>query len=129
MAINVDNSVIQPVPTKSAKMPPDGRLAESISCRTGAGIKAFRRLLSEIVHATLPDTTSGFIVTSARHSQKIRSALKAIARARKNLAQMASSEITAFELRQAVNEIDEITGKIYTEELLDLIFSKFCMGK
>ncbi|NMC44980.1 MAG: hypothetical protein GYA46_13760, partial [candidate division Zixibacteria bacterium] len=38
-------------------------------------------------------------------------------------------EMISFELRLAAEQIDEITGHIYTEEILDDIFSKFCIGK
>jgi tRNA modification GTPase len=38
-------------------------------------------------------------------------------------------ELTAFDLRLAVDSIDEITGKIYTEDILEKIFSTFCIGK
>ena len=39
------------------------------------------------------------------------------------------TEIVSFELRKAADQIGEITGHIYTEEILDEIFSSFCIGK
>jgi tRNA modification GTPase len=38
-------------------------------------------------------------------------------------------ELLAEELRQAQHALDEITGEFYTEDLLDHIFSEFCIGK
>jgi tRNA modification GTPase len=40
-----------------------------------------------------------------------------------------SDEIVAFELRQAADKLGEITGKVYTEEILGQVFSRFCIGK
>jgi tRNA modification GTPase len=40
-----------------------------------------------------------------------------------------SPEIVAFELRQTVDVLGEITGKVYNEEILGEIFSRFCIGK
>jgi tRNA modification GTPase len=52
-----------------------------------------------------------------------------MADARAKLSAGESPELIAFEVRQAINSIDEITGKVYTEQVLDEIFSKFCIGK
>ena len=41
----------------------------------------------------------------------------------------ASLELVALELRTAVNAVGEIVGKTATEDLLDSIFSQFCIGK
>jgi tRNA modification GTPase len=40
-----------------------------------------------------------------------------------------SPELTAFDLRQAVIALEEITGRIYTEDILGEVFSRFCVGK
>ena len=77
----------------------------------------------------MPDLTSGIVVTSARHAQKLRSAMRSIKDARKKIVQNESPELTAFDLREAASAIDEITGKIYSDNILDKIFSKFCIGK
>jgi tRNA modification GTPase len=68
-------------------------------------------------------------VTSARHKQKLVSAQKSLRAALKKLTAGESPELTAFDLREATNALDEITGKIYNEEILDRIFSQFCVGK
>jgi tRNA modification GTPase len=40
-----------------------------------------------------------------------------------------SPEIASFELREALDNLDEITGKKINDEVLDKIFSSFCVGK
>ena len=100
-----------------------------ISCLTGKGINHLKKKLLGCINQRMPDLTSGLIVTSARHQQKLQAALKNLRRAKSKMKQGESPELTAFELRQAANAIDEITGKVYTEDVLDRIFSKFCIGK
>ncbi len=100
-----------------------------VSCKTGKGIKDLKRTLVALVSENLPDLTSGVVVTSARHKSKLTSATRHILTARKKIADSVELELAAFDLRQAVADLDEITGRIYTEEILGRIFSKFCVGK
>jgi len=100
-----------------------------ISCLTGKGINTLKKKLLECINERMPDLTSGVVVTSARHQQKLKQSVKYLRAAKKKMSQSDSPEITAFELRQAAGAIDEITGKVYTEDILERIFSKFCIGK
>ncbi len=100
-----------------------------ISCLTGKGINQLKKKLLECINEEMPDLTSGVVVTSARHQQKLKQAVKHLRVAKKKMSQSDSPEITAFELRQAAGAIDEITGKVYTEDILDRIFARFCIGK
>lgn len=100
-----------------------------ISCLTGKGINSLKKKLLECINEKMPDLTSGVVVTSARHQQKLQAALKNLRRAKSKMKSGESPELTAFELRQAAGNIDEITGKVYTEDILQRIFSKFCIGK
>ena len=100
-----------------------------MSCLTKKGLKDLRQAVLWRIRAKMPDLTSGQVVTSARHQQKLDTARKAIKRTAQKLKANESPEITAFELRQAVESLDEITGRIYNEEILGKIFSSFCIGK
>jgi tRNA modification GTPase len=100
-----------------------------LSCKTGKGIPALKKAITDNISDKMPDLTSGAVVTSARHRQKLSASLGSLKSARLKLNRDESPELTAFDLRQAVAAIDEITGKIYTEEILGRIFSKFCIGK
>jgi len=77
----------------------------------------------------MPDFTSGVVVTSARHRQKLRNTINYLKSSRQKLVNHESPELTALDLRSAINEIDEITGRIYNDDILGRIFSKFCIGK
>ncbi len=100
-----------------------------VSCKTNKGLTDFKKKLSSNINLNLTDMTSGLVVTSARHQQKLKSSLKYLKTARKQLSTSETPELIAFTLNQAINQIDEITGKIYNEEILGKIFSTFCLGK
>jgi tRNA modification GTPase len=100
-----------------------------ISCKTKKGIRQLRKKIISLINVHMPDLTSGLVVTSARHKQKLQATVKSLRNGRKQLKLDASPEIIALELRLAIGAIDEITGKVYNEEILEKIFSKFCIGK
>ncbi|MBD3403264.1 tRNA uridine-5-carboxymethylaminomethyl(34) synthesis GTPase MnmE [candidate division GN15 bacterium] len=108
----------------SAEMP-----TISYSCRTGEGIEDLTQALSDRINERMPDQTSGIMVTSARHQQKLTAAHEALTTARDQVLAGDTPDVIAFTLRQATTAIDEITGRIYTEEVLGEIFSSFCIGK
>lgn len=107
----------------------NGHALFSISCLSKTGFKNLENALVEKIAGSLPDLTSGLVVTSARHYQKFRSALREIEGARKKISRAESPELVIFDLRQAATALDEITGRVVTEEILGRIFGRFCIGK
>jgi len=97
----------------------------SVSAKTGRGIKALLKRIYD--QAGVADLTDNLVVTSQRHKAKIDTCLSHLNKIR-TLVSM-PTEIISFELRQAADRIGEITGAIYTEQILDEIFSRFCIGK
>jgi len=100
-----------------------------LSCKTGEGIDNLVGHLVAHINEGMPDFTSGMIVTSARHRQKLETAETALRSASEKISLKESPELVAFDLRQAAGALEEITGRIYNEDILDQIFSKFCIGK
>ena len=103
--------------------------AVRLSCKSREGLDRLRGAIAEYINEGMPDLTSGQVVTSARHHQCLELAADAVAEAVQNVRNSASPEIVAFELRRAADSMGEITGKVYTEEILGEIFAKFCIGK
>lgn len=105
------------------RVPRDGEIA--ISTLTGAGID----LLLACVRSRLPDLTdaSAFAIPSRqRHNETLNEAVRAI----ENALQISDDlELQAEWLRVAATEIGRITGRVDVENLLDVIFSEFCIGK
>ncbi|MEE8577804.1 MAG: hypothetical protein V3T31_11165, partial [candidate division Zixibacteria bacterium] len=100
-----------------------------ISCISGDGIDSLLKELSRTIEERLPDLTSGLVVTSARHRGKLIDANEAMARAIELTKSGETPELLTVELKSACTALEEITGRIYNEEILESIFSSFCIGK
>jgi len=85
--------------------------------------------LQEAVAEGLEDTDASHVVTNQRHRQHLAAALAAVQRAEQALAQGAAGDMLALDLRSALHELGAITGQITNEDVLDQIFSRFCIGK
>jgi tRNA modification GTPase len=110
----------------------DGRWADAlgagaavkISVATGAGLAALEaRLAAEIAQRF--GAESAPFITRARHRRALEAAHAALGR----YPQASAPELAAEELRQAVNEVGRITGRVGVEDLLDVVFREFCIGK
>jgi tRNA modification GTPase len=100
-----------------------------ISCQTGEGIPELREALRQQLLSGDESVESAGIAINARHQDALRRTTDAVARARTALASQIALDLVALDLRIAVGAIGEIVGKTTTEDLLDRIFSTFCLGK
>ncbi len=87
------------------------------------------RILVDTVASDLSDTDSSAVVMNQRHRQHLASALDAVQDARRGLALQVPGDLLAIDLRKALEELGAITGEITNEDVLDQIFSRFCIGK
>lgn len=69
------------------------------------------------------------LVASVRHQEALTRARDELAAARRAVSEDQPSDLVSIGVRGAVNALGEITGESATEDLLDVIFSKFCIGK
>ena len=69
------------------------------------------------------------VMINSRHQDALRRAREATWRTVDALRNDLTLELVALELRIAVNAVGEVVGKTTTEDLLDSIFSQFCIGK
>ncbi len=99
-----------------------------ISAKTGEGIEELKKKLEEMIFA---GEVSGedALVASLRQLELLRACREQIQRAIKTAQQGLSEEFIASELRRAVELLGEISGESVSEEVLEIIFSKFCIGK
>lgn len=100
-----------------------------ISAKFGAGLAELKRAIIDSCGAHPRPDTGSVMITNLRHKQSLEKARKNIVAAKEAIARGESPEITAFELREAIDSLDEITGRKINEEVLDKIFSSFCIGK
>ena len=101
-----------------------------ISVKENIGIDELKSRLKQIItgsQAVL--NTEKTIICNVRHKNLLDRALKSINTAIDACEKKASEEFIAFDANKAINCLDEITGKSFSEEVLDKIFNEFCIGK
>ena len=99
-----------------------------ISASKNEGIEELKKIIYNLF-ITSDITTGDFILTNTRHKILIENALGSLEKAVASVKNGLSEEFTATDLRCALNYLGEITGEVPTEEILDRIFSNFCVGK
>lgn len=100
----------------------------SVSARENEGIGALK---AAIEHMFFEEEMSGndLIVLNARHEKALNGAVEAIGRAVEAIRQGISEEFWLIDLKEAYDQLGAITGDNVGENLIDEIFSQFCMGK
>ncbi|WP_420151917.1 tRNA uridine-5-carboxymethylaminomethyl(34) synthesis GTPase MnmE [Siphonobacter sp.] len=98
----------------------------SISAATGQGIEELKQRLVDRVNL---QRTNDTVVTNLRHYEHLTATDTALQRALEGLDAGISQDWLAMDIRQSLVHLGEITGQITTDDLLENIFSKFCIGK
>jgi tRNA modification GTPase len=107
---------------------PDTHPILETSALTGAGIPALRRaILSRIINEA-PGTETA-LLTNVRQQQAVSDALAALNRAGQAVVAIIPHEMILVDLYEALHALDALTGTTTNDDLLNLIFSKFCIGK
>ncbi len=99
------------------------------SAVTGLGLEALRERIAVELDAQVVQAELGVSATAARCSDTIARAAQSLQAAQELIAGQAGHEWAASEIRLALSAIGEITGEIYTDDILDRVFSRFCIGK
>ena len=100
-----------------------------ISCSKEVGIDSLKNEIATLIDKHHITATADDILISARHAQSLQSAKSSAENAAKSIAENAPAELTASDIREALNHLGDIVGKTDNETVLDKIFSKFCIGK
>ncbi len=102
-----------------------------ISALTGEGLGHLKqRIMDLVLEGGL--NTAGEMITQARHQQHLQQCLGYLTNARELLHRAETAppwELVALELQEAIRELGEITGQEVGDDVLDRIFSEFCLGK
>lgn len=105
----------------------DDRQGIHISAKNNIGIENLKNTIVDTFVDTNLDT-SGEIITNERHSQAIYKALNSLKNALYNIDTM-PTECVLVDMRDAYFGLGEITGNTASEDIVDKIFAKFCLGK
>jgi tRNA modification GTPase len=100
-----------------------------VCCLSGQGMEALKDAIKNLVWAGEIEAGMLQVMINSRHQEALGRAREATLRTIEALHADESLELVALDLRIAVNAVGEIVGKTTTEDLLDSIFSQFCLGK
>jgi tRNA modification GTPase len=98
------------------------------SALTGEGIPELRRALLALITTGAP-TTETALLTNLRQQQTISTSLAALKRAQEAVTLAIPHEMLLLDLYEALQSLDALTGATTTDDILNLIFSTFCIGK
>jgi tRNA modification GTPase len=100
-----------------------------VCCLSGQGMEALKDAVKNLVWAGKIEAGMLQVMINSRHQEALGRAREATLRTIEALRADLSLELAALDLHIAVNAVGEIVGKTTTEDLLDSIFSQFCIGK
>jgi tRNA modification GTPase len=100
-----------------------------ISARQREGINELEDAIHQKIWDSRIDLTENIFITRMRHEEKLQKASEALEGVQRSLEDSLPLEFLAADLRSALDWLGEITGESFTDEVLDKIFSEFCIGK
>lgn len=100
----------------------------TISAREKSNLEALKSRILSLFQGLKP-THDGTLITNLRHYQHLLETQAALDRVLTGLASKVTGDFIAMDIRQSLYHLGSITGEISSEDLLDSIFSRFCIGK
>lgn len=107
----------------------EGETAIRVSALTGDGVEDLRRRVGALLLEGVGREPAEDVLPGERHEDVLRRAEESLQLALMSWRNGATEELIAGDIRDAVTTLGEITGKTVGEEVLDRIFSRFCIGK
>ena len=98
----------------------------TVSCKNGNGLDDLKNALTAPLNDVEKD---GLLISNLRHYEELLRAQTELESAQLQLAKNAGGEIYAEHLRGALGHLKDLTGEVTPDDVLGVIFSKFCMGK
>jgi len=125
LVVNKSDLTPVPLPESFSRIP-----HVFVSTHSGAGVDELqRRIVSFFAPEARGDARESLLLSDRRHREALLRARAGVGRFLRALADGASPEFLAVELREALHGLGEITGETTPDEVLDRIFSRFCIGK
>jgi tRNA modification GTPase len=109
-----------------AEAAPDKAIA-SVSAKSGAGIDELKQALRELLIAV--PTEPEIVLTNVRHKAALERSIGGLSAAVTSLDHRVPAELVALELAEAKRGLEEVVGMVDNEDILEHIFTKFCIGK
>ena len=102
-------------------------MEKALSAKNGEGLDILKAHLKQCMG--YEQSTEGRFMARRRHLDAMETARQHVQSARHCLEQLQAGELLAEELRQAQENLNQITGEFTSDDLLGRIFSSFCIGK
>jgi tRNA modification GTPase len=102
---------------------------EQISCLTGEGTDHLKKTIQEVFNAEDISQFEDKIIVNERHKDLLQKASQSIQKALLDIENDMSLDIPVISLNEALQNLGEITGESVTEDVINRIFEKFCLGK
>jgi len=96
---------------------------------TGIGLPQLEEAIADLVLAGRTLYSESALITSARHQAALRRVAEHLRAAQVSLEQELPLDFVSIDLRAAYDTLGEVTGETASDDLLDRIFSEFCIGK
>ncbi len=100
----------------------------AVSAKTGVGLDLLKQKIAGLFSAG-GEVSESTLVSDRRHREALLRASESLGRFRAAVAANREPEFLALDLKEALQALGEITGETTPDEILDQIFSRFCIGK
>lgn len=117
------------LPSRGEHKIPAGIRSVRVSALTGGGLDQLESTIVALAEECRKDAGEEIVVVNARHTVAIENARSGIGAALAKLESNSAPELLASDLREAMNALGEIAGRIDNEAVLDRLFATFCIGK
>jgi len=104
-------------------------IAIKLSCKTGEQLETLRLAMKDKVWSGAGASSAQLVAINARHQHCFMTAKDAMQRAAAAMQEGLAPEFVAVDVREALQAVGEVTGRVDVEEILGVIFSRFCIGK
>jgi tRNA modification GTPase len=115
--------------SRYAKVASKGATVVATSVKSHEGVQQLKESLVGAVARKRIDSSDGVVVANSRHLEALLSAQRSLELATDGIREGRSNEFIALDVREAAAKLGEITGEVTTEDVLNSIFSRFCIGK
>lgn len=107
----------------------NGWNAVRVSALAGTGMEDLEREIGSYINEQRPADAEGFVLTNQRQLEALKAAMDNLESAATALKAGVPHEMVLLDLYAALSSIGELTGEVTTDDILDRIFSAFCIGK
>lgn len=100
-----------------------------ISAKTKQGLDDLYEQILKMFKLNEIEINDGEVITNIRHKNQIRKSINALNQAKEGIELNMPIDVIAVSLKETLENLSEITGENVSEDIINNIFSKFCLGK